>query len=413
VPTTKTREGLREADSSTVLLFSHIGKAPELINPHLDTLTSLTQHSPNPTVKQAASDCLKSATKESDEVSKAIVSDLASAFETAPVPVEIIRIFKTQLDELLTEQPGRSDTIAEQIRITADLDKQRELFRVLKKNISVNQPKSVREPLAAPAAKTYIELVDAYTELGDDREVGSNSYASALHGDVKTVLERTIDTQPELFADLAQPLLDQCLAARKADSVASPGDPSGLLQLGCVLAKNTLQDELNQSRSKVDTIVSQTDEPASVDILFCIGDEQARTRLEQLTDQNLTNKQNKTRLPHIQNRAVTALSLFDMDKEIDQLIDEVDVSAIRTDTTSTNINPLAEHQMKVRLQYCYEYLQETESAMRSDFEEHIVNKNENIIKDFDSWWDQVRTLLKLLPDVQLNGHTYSYIGKNE
>jgi hypothetical protein len=412
LPVNKTKGSKQEsveASASTALLFSNIGLVPQLITPHLDTLSSLAQHSSNPTVKQAASDCLQSAAKESDEVSKELVSHLAPAFETAPVPVEVIRIFEDRLNDLIAENPNKSGTIAEQIQITTDIDEQKELFRVLKKNISLNQPEEVRAPLATPVAETYIELVDEYLNTNHDNIVTSRSYAKALYGDVKTVLERVIDTQPELFSDLTQPLLEQCLAAKKTNSYASPGDPSSLLQLGCVLAESTVRSELIQSHSKIDRVVFETDEPASVDILYCIGDEWAQGRLEELADKTPDENHIDQKVSQIQERAITALQLFYNDKKIDPVIDELDSVAARTDTIYSNIDPLSECVMKLRLQYCYDHLQKLGSAMRGDFEQYVHEKNQNLIGDFDTWWDQVRNGLALLPDVQLDGDTYSYI----
>jgi hypothetical protein len=397
-----------EPDPSTLLLYSALGNAPELIEPHLDTLCELVMERADP-VAQPATDCLESANK-SPAIQETVVRRFEPLFEQTSISVRVLRILEPVVEDLLLDDPSKSEVLAETIRRTTSLENQRTLFRVLKSNISRHQPDAVRGPVAEPTARLYIDLVEVFQEAvaSDEQPWKHDEYHNALHSDVGRVLAQVLDVQPTLIDELVESLLKQCLAGTDLDRPATPGNPSELLQLSCVIDESRVRSVLAESRSRVEQLVMQTSEFASVDLLLCLGNEFALEQLRTLASEQQTEKPHPNRFNRIRNRADTAIRLLTSDVTVASSIHEVNLFAPSASNVYFPDDLVTHRAMRVRAHYCLDYLRTEDTAMRGDFEVHVAKEGDPVLGSFEEWWDSIRWILKQLPEVNLNGHTYTY-----
>lgn len=383
-------------------LCSELGGEPELVQPHLDELIDLLKHR-TPAVARHVAEWLHPAA-EAEGLQRELVNDFDALLEQSPVPGEVVRVCTPVLDELLREDPGRAERIAETIRHAESLRQQRLVFKSLRSNIKRQMPDAVREPLVEVTARLYLDLCDLHQEAinSEGKPWSYEGYNPKHHSDVARVLAGLLDLRPSLIDDLIEPLLHQGL---KADGPAkrTPGRPSRLLSVCCLVDETRVRARLNEVRDTLKRFVTETTERASVDFLFCLGEGFAWEQLERIAaDEQL--KSGSWRQQRLPDRAAMALELRDREVTVEPSVEAVDLSETR-DITETLVHHRA---MRVRAQSCVTHLRTTGSAMRRDFEAAVAEEGDPVFGEFEEWWGGVRWILKQLPEVTLDGHTYVY-----
>lgn len=399
-------ETQNDANSGVLLLFNHLGSLGEALDPQLPCLCTLAQAGRSETVRQAAAACIGTMISNSSTGVREVLSHFDPPFTDPPVPSYILEVLEPELGELLVEDPLRIEALAETIQQSRLSHDQTELFRTLKQTISADHPAEIKAPLIDPTIGVYIDQINEYSDGLDEN--GHSDTRGAFDGPVNTVLQRIIDARPGSFATLVEPLLTHCLAAADSSRHRTPGDPSSLLQIGCVLAPQTMREELTAHRTTVDSVVAETDEPAIVDMLLCLGDDRAHDRLRDIANQSEDHNPDADRWHRVCKRANRAVELIEADDSISPPVADILYAAPKNDKIRTNLNVIEDQRNRSRVQRLYEHLQTHETATRGDFESAIASEQDDILNDFDDWWPHIRNALLRLPDVTRSGHTYRY-----